>query len=102
MKGTNNRLVSTYSKAKPMAIMNSNGPAVMASSKKDFGTDRYQMRSCMVLPVVEAVVVLVIDRHRVDLRLEVTDLVNRLHLQATRAPAPGKARPTWAKPRWAM
>ena len=28
MNGTNSRFVSTYSKAKPIAIMNSNGPAV--------------------------------------------------------------------------
>jgi hypothetical protein len=47
MKGTNSRLVSTYSNEKPIAIMNSNGPAVRASSKNDFGTDRYQTRSCM-------------------------------------------------------
>jgi hypothetical protein len=46
MKGTNSRLVSTYSNEKPMATMNSNGPAVTASSKKDLGTDRYQTRSC--------------------------------------------------------
>ena len=44
MKGTNSRLVSTYSKLKPMAIIHSNGPPVMASSKKDFGTDMYHMR----------------------------------------------------------
>ena len=47
MNGTNSRLVSTYSNEKPMAIMYSNGPAVIASSKNDFGTDRYQTRSCM-------------------------------------------------------
>src|SRR5208337_4554071 len=47
MNGTNNRLVSTYSNAKPIAIMNSNGPAVRASSKNDFGTDKYHTRSCI-------------------------------------------------------
>lgn len=45
MKGTNSRLVSTYSKEKPMAIIHSKGPALKASSKKDLGTDRYQTRS---------------------------------------------------------
>ena len=45
MKGTNSRLVSTYSKEKLTATRNSNGPPVMASSKKDFGTDRYHTRS---------------------------------------------------------
>ena len=45
MKGTNNRLVSTYSKLKPMAIMNSKGPADIASSKKERGSVQYHMRS---------------------------------------------------------
>ena len=45
MKGTNSRLVSTYSKLKLTAVRNSNGPPVQASSKKDFGTDRYHTRS---------------------------------------------------------
>ena len=45
MNGTNSRLVSRYSKENPMAIRNSNGPAVTASSKNDLGTDRYQTRS---------------------------------------------------------
>ena len=45
MNGTNSRLVSRYSNEKPIAISHSNGPAVMASSKKDFGTERYQTRS---------------------------------------------------------
>ena len=45
MNGTKSRFVSRYSKENPMAISHSNGPAVMASSKKDFGTDRYQTRS---------------------------------------------------------
>ncbi|MNZ68840.1 hypothetical protein D3C78_871160 [compost metagenome] len=45
MNGTNSRLVSTYSKLKPMAIMNSNGPAAMASSKNERATEVYQMRS---------------------------------------------------------
>lgn len=45
MKGTNSRLVSTYSKPKLTAVRNSNGPPVQASSKNDFGTERYQTRS---------------------------------------------------------
>jgi hypothetical protein len=45
MKGTNSRLVSTYSNEKLTAVRNSKGPAVIASSKKDLGTDRYQTRS---------------------------------------------------------
>ena len=49
MKGTNSRLVSTYSKEKPMAIIHSKGPALNASSKKDLGTERYQTRSSMCL-----------------------------------------------------
>jgi hypothetical protein len=47
MKGTNSRLVSRYSKLNEMEIRNSNGPAVIASSNKDLGTDRYQTRSCI-------------------------------------------------------
>jgi hypothetical protein len=46
MNGTNSRLVSRYSNENPMAMRNSNGPAVSASSKNDFGTERYQTRSC--------------------------------------------------------
>ena len=46
MNGTKSRFVSRYSKENPMAMRNSNGPAVTASSKYDFGTDRYQTRSC--------------------------------------------------------
>ncbi len=51
MKGTNSRFVRTYSNEKLTAVMNSNGPAVCASSKNDLGTDRYQTRSnqCCVL-----------------------------------------------------
>jgi hypothetical protein len=30
-----------------MEMRNSNGPAVIASSKRDLGTDRYQTRSCI-------------------------------------------------------
>ena len=33
MKGMNSRLVSTYSKENEIAVMNSNGPALIASSK---------------------------------------------------------------------
>src|SRR6476620_10095061 len=47
MKGINSRLVSTYSNENEMAVTNSNGPADSASSKYDFGTDRYQARSNM-------------------------------------------------------
>ena len=47
MNGTNNRFVRTYSKLNEIAVKNSNGPAETASSKNDFGTDRYQTRSCM-------------------------------------------------------
>jgi hypothetical protein len=47
MKGTNSRLVSTYSNAKPIAIMNSNGPAGDGVVEEDLGTDRYHTRSCM-------------------------------------------------------
>ncbi|MNT46773.1 hypothetical protein D3C72_1834420 [compost metagenome] len=47
MKGTNSRLVSTYSKLNEIAVRNSNGPAVRASSKKDLGTERNHTRSCM-------------------------------------------------------
>ena len=47
MKGMNSRLVSTYSKENEIAVTNSNGPALIASSKYDFGTDRYQTRSNM-------------------------------------------------------
>ena len=47
MKGTNSRFVSTYSNENEIAVMNSNGPAVIASSKNDFGTDKYQTRSCI-------------------------------------------------------
>ena len=46
MNGTNSRLVSRYSKENPIAMRNSNGPADSASSKNDFGTERYQTRSC--------------------------------------------------------
>ena len=49
IKGTNKRLVSTYSNEKLMASKNSNGPAERASSKNDFGTERYHTRSCMWL-----------------------------------------------------
>ena len=49
MNGTNSRFVSRYSKLNPIAIRNSNGPALSASSKYDLGTDRYQTRSCIVL-----------------------------------------------------
>ena len=45
MKGTNSRLVSTYSNEKLTAVKNSNGPAVSASSKNDLGTDRNHTRS---------------------------------------------------------
>ena len=45
MNGTNSRFVSRYSNENPMAMRHSNGPAVMASSKNDFGTERYQTRS---------------------------------------------------------
>ena len=45
MKGTNNKLVSTYSNEKLTAVKNSNGPPLKASSKKDFGTDKYHMLS---------------------------------------------------------
>ena len=47
MNGTNSRLVSRYSKLNPIAIRNSKGPADSASSKYDFGTDRYHTRSCI-------------------------------------------------------
>ena len=47
MNGTNSRFVSTYSKENEIEVRNSNGPADTASSKNDFGTDRYQTRSCM-------------------------------------------------------
>ncbi len=47
MNGMNSRLVRTYSKLNDIAVTNSNGPADMASSKKDLGTDRYQTRWCM-------------------------------------------------------
>jgi hypothetical protein len=45
MNGTNRRFVRTYSNEKLIAVRNSKGPAVNASSKNDFGTDRYQTRS---------------------------------------------------------
>ncbi len=45
MNGTNNRFVSTYSKENPIASMNSNGPAVIASSKNERGTVLYHIRS---------------------------------------------------------
>jgi len=45
MNGTNSRFVSTYSNEKLTAVRNSNGPAEYASSKNDFGTDRYHTRS---------------------------------------------------------
>ena len=45
MKGTNSRLVSTYSNEKLTAVRNSNGPPLNASSKNDLGTDKYQMLS---------------------------------------------------------
>ena len=48
MNGTNSRLVSRYSKLNEIAMRNSNGPAVIASSKNDFGTDRYQTLSFWV------------------------------------------------------
>ncbi|MNP17727.1 hypothetical protein D3C76_1101680 [compost metagenome] len=47
MKGTNSRLVSTYSNENEMAVRNSNGPAVRASSKNDLGTERNHTRSCI-------------------------------------------------------
>ncbi|MNS87183.1 hypothetical protein D3C72_1211170 [compost metagenome] len=47
MNGMNSRLVSTYSNENEIAVMNSNGPALIASSKYDLGTDRYQTRSCI-------------------------------------------------------
>src|SRR5262249_30286523 len=47
MNGTKSRLVSRYSKLNEMEIRNSNGPAVMAASNMDFGTARYQTRSCI-------------------------------------------------------
>ena len=47
MNGTNSKLVKKYSKLNEIAVMNSNGPADMPSSKYDFGTDRYQTRSCI-------------------------------------------------------
>ena len=45
MKGTKSRLVSRYSKEKPIAMRNSKGPQDSASSMKLLGTDRYQTRS---------------------------------------------------------
>src|SRR5579862_5914529 len=42
MNGTNSRLVSRYSKLKLIETRNSNGPALIASSNSDLGTDRYQ------------------------------------------------------------
>src|SRR6202007_758756 len=45
MNGTNSKLVSRYSKLNEIEIRNSNGPADIASSNKDFGTERYQTRS---------------------------------------------------------
>ncbi len=45
MNGTNSRLVSRYSKLNEIEVRNSKGPAVMASSKNDLGTLRYQTRS---------------------------------------------------------
>ena len=46
MKGTNSRLVSTYSNEKLTAVRNSNGPAVLASSKNALGHRlRYHTRS---------------------------------------------------------
>ena len=47
MNGTNSRLVRRYSKLNEMEMRNSNGPALMASSKNDFGIARYQTRSCI-------------------------------------------------------
>src|SRR5262245_22705951 len=47
MNGTNSRFVSKYSKLNEMEMRNSNGPAVIASSNIDFGTARYQIRSCI-------------------------------------------------------
>src|SRR6218665_3736874 len=44
-KGTNSRLVSTYSKLKLTAVRNPNEPLVQASSKKLLGTLRYHTRS---------------------------------------------------------
>src|SRR5215470_19541363 len=48
INGTNSRLVSRYSKLKEIEIRNSNGPALIASSNSDFGTDRYHIRSCIL------------------------------------------------------
>ena len=48
MNGTNSRFVSRYSKLNEIAVKNSNGPADIASSKNDFGTLRYQTRSCIL------------------------------------------------------
>ena len=45
INGTNNRLVKTYSNEKLTAVKNSKGPALLASSKKDLGTDKYHTRS---------------------------------------------------------
>src|SRR5438128_1320635 len=50
MNGMNSRFVSTYSNENEIAVMNSNGPAVIASSKYDLGTDRYHRRSWMTMP----------------------------------------------------
>src|ERR1700754_1791602 len=47
MNGTKSRFVSRYSKLKEIEMRNSNGPAVMASSNSDFGTERYHTRSCI-------------------------------------------------------
>jgi hypothetical protein len=80
--------------------MNSNGPAVMASSKK---LRHRQVPDAVVgmMEVMHAVVVLVVVRDGVDLGLGVADLVEDCIRQATRGPGPGNWRPAWAKPRCA-
>src|SRR5437867_10954179 len=47
MNGTKSRLVRRYSKENEMEVRNSKGPAEIASSNDDLGTERYQTRSCI-------------------------------------------------------
>ena len=71
MNGTNNRLVSKYSKLNEIAVMNSNGPPEIPSSKNDFGTLEIPDPVVHLVRVVEPVVVLVVHRDRVRLGLVV-------------------------------
>ncbi len=80
MKGMNSRLVSTYSNENEMAVMNSKGPALIASSKYALGHREVPHPVVHVLRIVQPVEVLVEVADGVELRLRMAQLVDRLHL----------------------